>query len=55
MSPRSDSADVELPTAGQQKEFAVGQREDRVRNAACGPELVEVSQRAIDDGGNGCG
>ena len=24
-----------------------------MRNATCGPELVELSQRAIDDGGNG--
>jgi hypothetical protein len=50
---RSGSVDVELPTTGQQQEFPVGQGEDRVRNATCGPELVEVSQRAIDDGGNG--
>ena len=40
------SASVPLVSS---EEFAVGQRKDSVRNAASGPQLVELSQRAIDD------
>jgi hypothetical protein len=46
----SKRADVDLDTAGEGEEFLVSQGKDRVGYAASSPQLVEVGERAINDG-----